>query len=105
MGKREIIFDTLRSRIAAEHEPDAHLGSLQAICKEFGVSTGTAVAAMADLQAAGYVYSTQRGGYFMAQTLPSAKPADEQRAVVAALRDEARRLQEMADRLDRTLQM
>lgn len=102
MGKRETITEALRERVVAQHEPDAHLTSVQSVRREFGVSTGTAVAAMADLQAAGYVYSSQRG-YFMASTLPATEREDEQRAVVAALRGEARRLQEIADRLDRTI--
>src|SRR5699024_9531293 len=47
MGKREGITETLRERGVAQHKPDARLTYVHDVCQEFGVSTGTAVAAMA----------------------------------------------------------
>lgn len=102
MSKWGNIAETLRKRIVADHQPDSHLTSVYAVCEEFKVATGTAVRAMGELQTAGYVYSTHEG-YFMAATLPLTEREDEQRAVVSALREEATRLQEIADKLDRTI--
>ena len=102
MTKREKIAETLRERIVSNHQANMHFTSVYAVCDEFNVATGTAVAAMGDLQDAGYVYSNPQG-YFMAASLPITEREDEQRAVVAAIRDEARRLQDIADRLDRTI--
>lgn len=102
MGKREEIAEAMRQKVVSQFKANAHLTSVQDLQDEFGVSIGTAVRAMKDLIESGYVYSNQRG-YFMAASLPITEREDEQRAVVAAIRDEARRLHDLADRLDRTI--
>lgn len=110
MSIRETITATVRARlIDGTYAPGSQLPSLADLSREFCCSTATAVYAMRALAEEGYLVSRPGVGYYAAQALPS-RPTDEsaaqqeaQRAIVASLRREARRLQEIADRLDRTI--
>lgn len=101
-SKRDQIADTIRARIVSKHVPHGHVASVAGLCDEFQVATGTAVAAMRVLIEGGYAYSDQ-SGYYMSAILPTSKREDEQRAVVAALKEEAQRLDRLANRLERAI--
>ena len=102
MGKRATVTEGVRRQVLEGHTPKGSLGTLAEIARDHKVSIGTAAAAMGDLQRQGYVRSSTRG-YLMADELPGTTKHDEQRAVVTELRNEACRLSELADRLDRAI--
>lgn len=110
MSIRETIKDTMRQRVIdGTYPPGEQMPIVANVCDEFDCSTATAVYAMRDLVSEGYVVSRQGVGYFAIETLPIltaddlSTRQDAQRDIVASLRSESRRLQELADRLDRTI--
>lgn len=103
--KRRLIADSVRDRIiAGEHKPGHRLPGVAEICEEFDVSTATAVNAMGDLADDGYVLALQGDGYFVRTKLPAMAPAEKAAEtvedVVTVLREEARRLNAVADTLE-----
>lgn len=115
MGTKRLVTDTMRSRIINGHyRPGERLPSGKELRQEFDVSASTAVYAMRALAEEGYVETRQGAGNFVVATLTTNKHGQvgfsqgetkegRQREVVAALRAEARRLADIADRLENTL--
>lgn len=110
MSIKETIKDVVRQRVIdGSYTSGAQLPGVVEVCDEFDCSTATAVYAMRSLVDEGYVVSRQGVGYFATETLPVltaddlTSRQDAQRDIVASLRSESRRLQEIADRLDRTI--
>lgn len=99
----------MRQRVTdGVYSPGGQLPGVAKICEEFDCSTATAVKVMGELSKEGYVTARQGVGYFAPQTLPiltddMCTRQKAQRDIVASLRSEARRLQEIADRLDRSI--
>lgn len=108
MSIRETIRATVRARLLdGTYSPGAQLPSLAELGVEFACSEATAVNAMRTLVEDGYVVASRGRGYFAVDPPPahdgSASREDALREIVADLRREARRLQELADRLDREI--
>lgn len=115
MGTKRLVTDTMRSRIInGRYRPGERLPSGTELRQEFDVSASTAVYAIRALAEEGYVETRQGAGNFVADALTTTKDgqvsigdsptkAGRQREVVAALRVEARRLADIADRLENTL--
>ena len=67
----EQIYDGVRQHIIGGRlRPGARIASSRALARELGVSRFTVVTALESLQAEGYITTTQRGGVFVAETLP-----------------------------------
>lgn len=101
MGSKREVMDTIRDRIVRGHyQSGERLPSHAELSGEFDVSNNTALWAMRGLADEGYVDVKQGAGSFVAE--PIARDGrSEQRAISAALRDEAARLLDLANRLDR----
>lgn len=94
-------MDAIRARIlSGDYERGQRLPSHAELSSEFGVSNNTALWAMRGLADEGYVDVKQGAGSFVAESITRDGRA-EQRAISAALRDEAARLLDLANRLDR----
>lgn len=101
MGSKREVMDTMRSRILSGHyQSGERLPSHAELSREFDVSNNTALWAMRGLADEGYVDVKQGAGSFVAESITKDGRA-EQRAISAALRDEAARLLDLANRLDR----
>lgn len=107
---RQRIRDAVRQRVTdGLYPPGGQLPGVAELCDEFDCSTATAVKAMGELASEGYVVARQGVGYFAPEALPIltaddlSTRQDAQRDIVASLRSESRRLQDLADKLDRTI--
>lgn len=103
MNKKTQIMNTVRDRIVSNFNPGQRLPGVAEVCDEFDVGTSTAVYAMRALAAEGYVVTRQGDGYFVAEDLPSGERSEGLTDVVIQLREEAKRLSALADRLERLL--
>lgn len=110
MSVRGKIRDTVQQRVIdGIYPPGGQMPGVADVREEFDCSTATVVHAMRDLGVEGYVVSRRGVGYFATETLPVLTADDPtsrqeaQRDIVASLRSESRRLQEIADRLDRSI--
>lgn len=101
MGSKREVMDAIRARIlSGGYERGQRLPSNAELSSEFDVSNNTALWAMRGLADEGYVDVKQGAGSFVAEPITRDGRA-EQRAISAALRDEAARLLDLANRLDR----
>lgn len=83
-------YEQLRSQIAGlvaagQLGPGSRLPSVRQLAGDLGIAPGTVARAYSELETDGILASRQRGGTFIAEVLPSARPAQSrQRALAAA---------------------
>ena len=73
--RRQIVQRFIRAVDAGELPPEARVPSTRQIAAAAGVNHLTAVRAMRDLAASGYVYTVPRSGTFVRRSTPGAPPA------------------------------
>lgn len=107
MSKKTEVMNYMRGRIlAGEFQPGEQLPTVNDIAHSFDALGGhivggtTVVDAMGALADEGYVFSIQGKAYYMSENLPSSSPNDVLAKAIADLRNEARRLNAVADRLE-----
>lgn len=106
MSKKTDVMDFVRGWIlSGEYKTGQRLPSVAGICDAFDALGGATVAgttvvnAMATLADEGFVVPLHGDGYYVSEDLPAAPSGESIAKAVADLRVEARRLNDLADRL------